>query len=1137
MKRKLICLLLATTLMTTSLANITVYADTTTSNINIGNYVYNTTLTDQVLTVSALDDNTALQSVSTYRGDYQGRAIIPYVLRAGETITLNQGAGTGQVDLTVELKTGLAINDITGVIKKDGTSVSFTAKDESIIYIKIPRQSFSDVSIKYSMTKATTLPTYNQDYSNEANFFAEWDLLNTKNAILKNSVVTLQVPYVNKEYLRNLKSDNVFNNVEHLLEYYEAMIAFYDKLYGLDNSAAYNKKPQQNYLIVPELSENTGVVGAYTQDLVRVYGTSLGLKNMLNGSWESKNIIAQGYRGNFMEYDVSVNNAWDDVLTHYYAMSETTNNSTYKMLYNVSKKALGQETVYNKSYTSVSPEYSPEFLYGIFDLIGTDSLTKFNQEYRRLVTFGQETDTNTNMFAKYFSYFSGIDFSSYFASLGFDVDDKIIENNYLLPNAYYLNDIVKSQEKLDYIMAQYNLASKYALVNTKIFATDKYLQSITGDVEVKVTIDNSAELTGKQVLLKNGDKEYYADIENGQAIFDDIIVGEYKMYMPMTNSGNYYSNSDTFVTVSEKGSTVAYGSYTKMNDNVLNLNYNFGILTDENEQVLSADLSYVSDDNYNLKIQTVAGPYNENATNNNIYAYFKVYDKSNNLVKSYDYTNLAASTSSLLNITLQKGYTIHLYRKDARDKKYYENTLTNTRYYENSLDLMVFEINNNGLTCISGTDKSGEALSKFITLGNGDAFRARTQYYKTNERVALKSGINHITNEQERNYYLSNNVQALRLNNPVLTLNKTSIGAKTGSKLDITGVATAVDAEDGNLTNYITVDTSTVNLNKSGTYTATIRVEDFDHNYDEETISVIVVGQDIDDGSSNNTGDTGNTGNTGNTGDNGSTSVNENASVTIANRTPYATSSYDVSNSFTTTANKNRIVPYYVNDKGEIIRIKYSIYDSEANDVVYINKTGTADINYLADKKSFTDTGSSWAKGNIEYVTAREILNGVSENEFAPNLTVSRAMIVTVLGRLCNVDASVYSNTYVDVAANTWYTDFAAWAKATGILGASDATHFNPNTSINREDFAVAVHNYLEYTGYDITVNNKVLFVDDSSISANAKDAVYTLKAIGIVNGDQSNRYNPKSNLTRAELAAILQRLIEYSVNVEDELN
>ncbi len=1130
MKRRLICLLLATTLMTTSLASVNVYADTTTT-INIGNYVYNTTLSNQVLTVNAMDDNSALESVATYRGDYQGREIIPYVLRAGETITLNQAGGTGQVDLTVELRTGLSINDITGVVKKDGTAISLTAKDESVVYVKIPRQSFADVSIQYSMTKATTLPIYNQYSTNEANFFAEWDLLNTKNAILKNSVVTLQVPYVNKEYLRNLKSDNVFNNIEHLLKYYEEMVAYYDKLYGLDNSANYNRKPEQNFLIVPELSENSGVVGAYTQDLIRVYGISLGLKNMLNGSWESKNIIAQGYRGDFMEYDVSVNNAWDDLLTHYYSMADNTNNNTYKTLYSAAKKAQGQESVYNKSYTSIAPEYSPEFLRGIFDLVGTDSLTKFNQEYRRNDMLGKDAETNTNLFAKYFSFFSGVDFTSYFLSLGFDVDKEIIEQNYLLPNAYYLADIVKSQEKIDYIMAQYNLASKYSLVNTKIFNNDKYLQSITGDVEVKVAIDDASQLTGKQVLLKNGDKEYYADIENGKAIFDDITVGEYKMFMPLTNSGNYYSDSDTFVTVSEKGNTVANGSYTVMNDNVLNLNYDFGILTDDNEKVLSADLRYVSDDNYSLKIQTIAGAYNEDATNNNTYAYFKVYDKTNNLIKAYDFTNLAASSSSLLNLTVQKGYTIHLYRKDAKDKKFYENTMTDTRYYENSLDLMVFEINDNGLTCISGTDNSSEALSKFITLGYEDAFRTRTQYYKSRDRVALKSAINHLPTANEQNYYIANNVQALRLNNPVLTLNKTTVGAKTGTKLDITGLATATDAEDGVLTNYVTIDYSTVNMNKSGTYTATVRVEDYDHNYAEKPLTVIVAGVDINDGSTTNTGNTGNTNNT------GTGNISDNADVSLINRQPYATGSYNVTNSYSNVANKERIVPYYVNSEGEIVRVKYSAYDSATGQILYVNKTNAPDINYLTDTKTYTDTSSSWAKENIEFVTAREILNGVTQSEFAPNATVSRAMIVTVLGRLCNVDASVYSNTYLDVAANTWYTDYAAWAKATGILGASDATHFNPNLNINREDFAVAVFNYLEYTGYNITVNNKVPFADDSIISANAKDAVYTLKAIGIVNGDQSNKYNPKSNLTRAELSAILERLVTYSVNVEEQLN
>lgn len=1134
MKKKVICLLLATTLISTSVANITVYADSTNNSINIGDYVYNNPVNNKAITVRAYDDDSYLRNTGVYRGDNQGREIIPFTLKAGETIKAKQISGTGQVDLTLELIGGHLANEVNGTIKKDGTEVTLTAKEESVIYVKAPRSVFNDISVEYSISKATTLPIYTQDSTNEKVFFEEWELLNTKNAILQNDVIALQVPQLNFDYLKKLEVQGKFKNLDHLLEYYEDMIDEYDDFYGLDGRESYNYNPRQKYLVVPELTENSGVVAMYDKDIVRAYGSSLGLSNMLNGSWESKDVIAQGYKGDFVFNDYSVNGVWDDVLAHYYAMDENVLTNLYKINYNTLQKAKNQESVYDISNQiksgNATTEYSVDFFRNIFDTFGTDLITEFNQEYRRLTIKGEADETNTNMFVKTFSEEADVDLAPYFISYGFDVDNNIIEENYQLTNAYYLADLVKSQDKIDYISAQYSLASKYALIDTGMFVEDKYLKTVTGDAEIQLSIDNLAELDGKQVELRNGEATYHADIINGKAKFNDIPVGAYNLFTPLTKSGDYYKQNEPYVIVSENGNTLAQGNYEKTKDNYLNLQYKFKILNDEDQVPLVADLSYVSDNNYKFKIQTFAGMYNEDAKNDNTYAYLKVYDNANSLVQSYEFENLTKSTDSLTNLTLHKGYTIHLYRKDERDKKIYENTVINKEYTDKNVDLMVFEINENGLTYMSGKDKSGDLLDEFIKQENSDTFRTSNQYYKSINRVYLKNAINQL-DAKDQAYYTKSNAQALRLNNPTISLNKISISSRTGTDPAYQGIATASDAEDGSISKKITVDTSKVNRNKAGTYTATYRVEDSDHNYATADISVVVVGPDVNNGIdpnnviNNNTDDN-------NTTNNGSV-TNGDVTITLKNREPYKVRVYDISNRYNELDNKNRVVPYIMDNNVEK-RVKFSTYENGS--LVYLDMYNTNNYEYKAYTKSFADVQTSWAKQNVEFVTARDILNGVSDNEFAPSSTVTRAMIVTVLGRLCDAKTSGYSNTFTDVQNNLWYTNYVSWAKANNIMGGVTETQFEPNSELSREQFAVTVYNFLNHMGYDITVNNVTNFNDDSKISSWSRDEIYALKALGIVNGDLYGNFNPNGNLTRAELSAILERVVKLTIDTERDL-
>ena len=89
-----------------------------------------------------------------------------------------------------------------------------------------------------------------------------------------------------------------------------------------------------------------------------------------------------------------------------------------------------------------------------------------------------------------------------------------------------------------------------------------------------------------------------------------------------------------------------------------------------------------------------------------------------------------------------------------------------------------------------------------------------------------------------------------------------------------------------------------------------------------------------------------------------------------------------------------------------------------------------------------------------------------------------------------------------------------------------DASHFNPNALITREQAAVIMDNYLTATGTKVEeTGSAAAFADSASIRAYAKDAVTRMQKAGLLSGKSGNRFDPQGTATRAQVAVIMQNL------------
>lgn len=175
----------------------------------------------------------------------------------------------------------------------------------------------------------------------------------------------------------------------------------------------------------------------------------------------------------------------------------------------------------------------------------------------------------------------------------------------------------------------------------------------------------------------------------------------------------------------------------------------------------------------------------------------------------------------------------------------------------------------------------------------------------------------------------------------------------------------------------------------------------------------------------------------------------------------------------------------------------------------------------------FTDTPiGAWYHDAVDFVRIRGYMTGVSETAFAPEATMSRAMLVTVLWRYAGQPKSGGAG-FKDVPDGQWYTDAVAWAASMGVVNGVGSGKFDPNGKITREQMAAILFRYARHSGFDTASRGDLsAFPDAAKVSAYATDAIAWTVAEGIIGGADGTLL-PQGGATRAQVATILMRYMK----------
>lgn len=169
-------------------------------------------------------------------------------------------------------------------------------------------------------------------------------------------------------------------------------------------------------------------------------------------------------------------------------------------------------------------------------------------------------------------------------------------------------------------------------------------------------------------------------------------------------------------------------------------------------------------------------------------------------------------------------------------------------------------------------------------------------------------------------------------------------------------------------------------------------------------------------------------------------------------------------------------------------------------------------VKILDNTQKYGDVAANhWAKDNIDYVTSRGLFVGVDDENFAPETSMTRAMIVSVLQRYAGDTTS---------ASGDWYEGAHQWAMENGI---SDGTNMNGN--VTREQLVTMLYRYI---GSPQVVGSLADYSDDASVSPYAEQAMVWAVRNGIIGGMTADTLAPQGLATRAQVAAILERFIAW---------
>jgi len=182
----------------------------------------------------------------------------------------------------------------------------------------------------------------------------------------------------------------------------------------------------------------------------------------------------------------------------------------------------------------------------------------------------------------------------------------------------------------------------------------------------------------------------------------------------------------------------------------------------------------------------------------------------------------------------------------------------------------------------------------------------------------------------------------------------------------------------------------------------------------------------------------------------------------------------------------------------------------------------------------FTDVlPSQWCYESVKWAYDNGYMQGVSPTLFGPRQPITQAAIVTVLARAAKIDLTQFADeSYPGIENGKWYTQSAVWAAQSGLL--PDNSNIDIGKPLTRNDMAIMLVKYMRSLGLNTTPPEQVAeFADSAQMTQEGNDAFQVLYQYNIFRGVGGGAMEPASSTTRAQFAALMKRISDFSDSQE----
>ncbi len=200
-----------------------------------------------------------------------------------------------------------------------------------------------------------------------------------------------------------------------------------------------------------------------------------------------------------------------------------------------------------------------------------------------------------------------------------------------------------------------------------------------------------------------------------------------------------------------------------------------------------------------------------------------------------------------------------------------------------------------------------------------------------------------------------------------------------------------------------------------------------------------------------------------------------------------------------------------------------------------INSLTNSTYSVVWNPVEFSDVAKHWAKDSINNMGSRMVVTGIGNNTYNPNREITRAEFATIVVRALGLGPGMGSSSFSDVDESKWYSGYIKTAVSYGIINGYNAKNFGPNDTITREQAITMIARAMKTTGLNATLSDSEIgnllaaYNDGAKVSGYAANGMAVCLKTGIVSGRAGNMLAPKANITRAEAAVIIEKLLRKS--------